>query len=761
MDDLEGLPDDVRGEIEGDDESRDEQLAAIGKALATKRTQAIDARKASGIEEVWMECEEAYVGIDNENRTEFKNAKWAKSSSLEGPLTREKSSSGEEVRSTLFLRMTSRYVDAGAAKLSEILLPIDDKAFSFSSTPVPDLVSIADDKFVERSNNPETAAAAQAEAKKRIEDAEDAAKKAEKRINDWLVECQARAHDSKSIFDQARIGVGVTKGPIPVSKRRRSVTTQEGMTTLAVVEEIKPVVQWVDPWKFYPDPACGENIHDGDHCFEYDFISPYRLRKLKKQPGFIASQIDKVLKEGPGKVFLEATNPNDIPDSKKHRFQIWYFTGALTRKDMEIAGADLEGVPEDAEDIYCIVTMVNDSVIRATVNPLDSGDLPYDAAPWQRRAGHWAGVGVGEQLRAPQRVLNGASRRMFDNAGKSAGSIIVVDRTQLIPADGSWTLVPDKLFYTAPNATMDDVRKAILTFQVPNVTKELMQIIDFAFKLAEESTSIPLITQGQTGKTTPETYGATQLQNSNANQLLRSIGTLRDDFVTEPRINRFYEWLLVDPDVPNNEKGDFSINARGSSSLVERAIQDETIERMGAIVENPIFGVNPKKWFEEYAKSKRLNPRIVQYTPQEQEEMDSQPPPAAPAVEAAKIRAESAERIAAGNQQVTAERIRVDTDRDTVYAQAENERARVESEGRREELIVRRELELLKYANQRQITLDQVKAQLAETAAKVQLQRDLAELSTSSDLHKHHNPQVMTPPAEPPGRADPGQAYQE
>jgi hypothetical protein len=34
-------------------------------------------------------------------------------------------------RSTVFLRLPSRYVDAGVTKLGEILLPADDKAFSF------------------------------------------------------------------------------------------------------------------------------------------------------------------------------------------------------------------------------------------------------------------------------------------------------------------------------------------------------------------------------------------------------------------------------------------------------------------------------------------------------------------------------------------------------------------------------------------------------------------------------------------------------
>ena len=48
-------------------------------------------------------------------------------------------------RSTVFLRLTSRYVDAGCAKLGEILLPAYDKAFSFSEMPAQELLSAKND----------------------------------------------------------------------------------------------------------------------------------------------------------------------------------------------------------------------------------------------------------------------------------------------------------------------------------------------------------------------------------------------------------------------------------------------------------------------------------------------------------------------------------------------------------------------------------------------------------------------------------------
>lgn len=126
------------------DAARAEMLDALGGIIASKRKEAIDARKSSGIEAVWLACEEAYLGIDDANRHEFAEAKWAKPTSMNGPVTSERSG-GDESRSTAFVRLTSRYVDAGAAKLAEILLPADDKAFSFGPTPIPDMVEAKDD----------------------------------------------------------------------------------------------------------------------------------------------------------------------------------------------------------------------------------------------------------------------------------------------------------------------------------------------------------------------------------------------------------------------------------------------------------------------------------------------------------------------------------------------------------------------------------------------------------------------------------------
>lgn len=832
MDVLEDLPEEVKDALAEHELSTAEKLAALGRTIAEKRDEAVKYRKASGIEDIWQKAEEAYLGIDDATRAGFAAAKWIKSPTLNGPVMTVSSRTNEgEVKSDAFVRLTSRYVDAGVAKLCEILLPVGEKAFSFSATPVPELISAVRDTRqlykdgipLERNALPGESAQLPGAtsippggsattppaappsapgtptvpltvkdlAEESIESANAAAKKAERRVYDWMTESQFPAEMRKVIFDSARIGTGVLKAPYPRKKVSRALSKTNGRTTLGIKTDFVPGYSWADVWNIYPDPACGENISNGDYCLEVDFFSKRQLRDLKGQPGYIGGAIDSVLKAGPSKSSAvgEEETKRIGTKVKDNRFPIWYYYGTLTREDMIAAGAI--GVGEGSpETVYAVVTLVNDTVIRATMNPAAvSGKFPYHAVPWQRRVGFWAGVGVGEQLEMPQRAINAATRTMFNNAGKSGGSVVVVDDEALIPVDGIWSITPDKIFRKAVGSISDDVRKAFAFFQVPNVTPQMLSIIEYCLRLAEESTSIPLVTQGQSGKTTPETFGATQLQNNNANQLLRSIGYAFDDYITEPVVEQSYEMLLLDDTVPDEEKGDWKIDAHGSIALIERAIQDQTIEQMGQFIANPIFEVHPGRWFAEYSKTKHLNPKNFQYTEAEKAKMASQPPPPPPAVQVAQIRSADA-RAKLQNDQWLAElsatlelegmqaegsvklhlakikervdemRIQRDIDRDTVYVQAETRRTQNEYDARMRELGVKRELAILEYANNRELSLEDVKAELAKETMRLQTQKELAGVSSAVELHKAGVKQVATPAVEPAGKAPPGTAFQ-
>jgi hypothetical protein len=858
---LSELPEDVAALLRPHVEAPQAVLDAIGVQLASKRDEAKTARSNSGIENTWMECEDAYVGIDAANRHEFAGAGWIKSMSRDGPVTTTQQPSSVETRSTVFLRLTSRYVDAGVAKLGEILLPADDKAFSFSEMPVPELLAAKDDtsQVVHEGlgNAPLTRPVTQGEAPppgaqqatpppppgqsqpmagpapggstlpappgatppaapapaggaapdamaamaaaaggpaagapapgapagppqvpltvrdlamERIELARKKAKAAETRIYEWMTETQYRAEIRKVIADAARIGVGVLKAPVPRAKRVMAITTPKGGgIDLQIKERIIPAACWVDPWNIFPDPACGENIHEGDYIFERDHMSARQVRGLKKLPGYIPGQIDRVLKEGPDKVNTDV-DPRDKSAKSRGRYTVWYFYGQLTREEMQAidmaAGrpAHDDNDADLASERYVIVTLINDSVVRANLNPLDSGSFPFHSMPWQRRGQHWAGVGVAEQMRTPQRVCNAALRALLNNAGKSAGSQLVVDQAAIRPMDGSWSITPDKIWAKTQDGPAD-IRAAMMAIEIPNVTQQLLEIITLGERFAEETTSIPLITQGQSGATTPDTFGAAQLQNNNANQLLRSIGYAFDDYITEPVVRQYYEWLLLDPDVPDSEKGEFQVDAHGSIALVERAIQDQSIAQMGQMAANPLYKVDPAKWAELFIKSKRLSPELLMYTEEEQQRMEQAPQPEAPAVTVAKINADAQLKLGVMKQT---------TDQQTVQhegqiaaaahmlevgqSQADQQKAHLDATLKAHELETRREIAMLDYANRQKISLDAAKAQLAKAAMQIGAEERLNAQNNAHDMRKHRNPQPK-PPVQAPGRAANGQAF--
>jgi hypothetical protein len=808
---LDDFPQDVLEEVrEGDTHvSKQQDLIrqAAAKALVAKKDNAVQWRSQSGIEQVWIKCEEAYLGIDDLNRAEFQGAQWSKPLTMTGALVRE--SNGKEtgeIRSTVYPRLTARYVDAAYAKLTEIILPPNDKAFSLEPTPVPDLINQKDseepvplgaivpgqpmDVQALRDPKPEEMAQAglqppaqatsplaapappasgqpgaagappapgspQAQqapgvpmqmkdiAEEIIANARKSSDKAEKRIYDWMVEGGYRAECRKAVFDAAKLGVGVVKGPYLTIQKTRAVTKEKGpdgkpVWRMEFKSQLVPAWKRVNPWDFYPDKSCGDDPKNGDGVFERVLYSQKQLLALIEEEHYFVDQIMEALAEGPTRRDFAAQNPSDTK-ADDNRFEGWLYQGLLDVEDFEVLQSHLEKdqrqQPDDpkAKFVYVDAAMVNDRVIKCVLQPLDSGDCRYHTFPWTRREGHWAGVGVAEQCFVPQKIVTAATRAMLDNAGKSAGVQIVMG-DGVYPSDGNWQMMRDKIWKMAGDV-LDDVRKAFNVFEIPNHQAAFMAVIEYAFRLAEESTNIPLITQGQSGDTTPDTLGGMQLQNNNANQLLRAVGYAFDDYVTEPTVIQCYELLILDPDIPDDEKGDFKINAKGSAALVERAIQNQLLAQQLSIAKDPAFGINPRKLYAEWMRSNLLDPTKVQYTKEEQAKLDSQPQPQPPQIEVAKIRADVDGKKLEADQNLRMQELQMEHDL------------------RMQEIQAKTQLAMLEYANSRQMTMEQVKTELATTAMKLKTQREMA-----AEDRTH---EVLKPPTEPAGRAQPGKSFQQ
>jgi hypothetical protein len=565
-------------------------------SLLAKRKEAIDGRAGSGIEQDWAEDEEHYQGIDDANRAyattsnviQAKN--WAERYSRENPTG---------TRSVIFLNITRPYVDAGSARVADMLLPTDDRSWAIKPTPIPRLSPAQ----MQMMGGPENA---QIAIEQSIEIAKEAAKAMQDEIDDCVNESNWHGEIRHVIEDSARIGSGCIKGPYPVKRSARMYQKTDGVSVMTQIDEIKPGSKRIACENLYPDPACGESIHNGSYIWEREDISGKQLLDLIKLPGYDKLAVMQALKEGP-KTAVVGSSTRPVAKSEE-QFELWIFYGTCDADDLGAVGVEMD---DETPKAAAMAVLVNDRLIKCTLNALDTGEFPYDVLAWQRCPGMPWGSGVGRHIRTVQRMLNGAARAMMDNAGLTASPQIIIGNG-VSPADGKTAITGGKL-WRADTDTLD-VRGAFHAFVPPSIQVEMMNIINFALKLAEDTTGMPAMLQGIRGDA-PETLGGMQLQDTRASGVLRRLAKRFDDYMTEPHIRRYYDWMMQHSD-REDIKGDFQIDVRASSALVERDAQQQFLLTLLTAAANPIYELDPAKLAAELLKGQRYDPKRIQYSPE-------------------------------------------------------------------------------------------------------------------------------------------------
>ena len=717
-----------------------ERLDAMARTLSDERSEDIRFRATSGIEQDWIEDEEHYDGIDDANRSEHSSA-WTTRPAGQA-VTKKKGN----LQSSIFLNITKPAVNIAAARVCNILMP----RVSLSPTPVPELIGLSKGEIPKPMLNqignqfagqPVQAADAAEQAVRQamevVKESEDKAAKAQKRVEDWFVEGRYYAQNRLMIKDAAKAGSGVLKGPVPEKVKR--VAFKDGK--LIVDEQNKPVTKRVDYWNFYPAADCGENIHDGSRTWEKDAITRKKLRELKGGD-YLDDQIDLVLSEGPMRAIAPTKQKQANVEAGKGPFEIWYRYGDLTKENMEAAGCTCE----EGETVPALLTMVNEHVIKVTLNPLDNGKFPYDVFAWpQKRKGMPWGTGISRAGRTPQRIVVAGVRAMMDNAGRSAGPQ-VVKGTQVQPNNGVNEIIPWKLWDYAEDGDLDDVKKAFAFIEVPMRQIEMANIINMGIKWMEESTNMPMLLQGQQGSA-PDLVGVVQILNANASEFLRDLGSSYDDDVSEPHGGRYYDWLLQYG--PDDEKGEFVLDTRGASVKVEQLLQDQELLKAMQMALNPVFKKDPAKFMDEYLISRHFDPKKFDYDDQEWQKIVANMQRGDPRTAIAQMRAQLEEKLMGMEQQFEAQ---------------ENER------DRQNKLVIASIDERLKstqLTSEERQTLATIKGTLAGKAIEINAQAKITRDNQLLDLHRHNEDTktkrradvIKKPAVEPAGRAPDGQAF--
>lgn len=705
----------------------EETLQIFGQSLAKKRDDWVRARMSAGIDRRMREDTDQYHSQDTATRQGT-----AMMDQVErGYPTAPGGSSQAPVRSTLFVGVTRQKTNAAEARLADIVLPTDDRNYSVGPTPNSDLAGAMGNQapmmdpttgqpMVSKATGEPMKISEVAQAVQKV--AHERAEAMENTIDDQLVECDYNAEVRKVIHDAAVFGTGVLKGPVVMNKTRKAWIKQDDTSgsafTLKIIEDLTPVSYRVDPRNVFPDPACGDNIHNGGGIFERVIDTPKQVRELVKQPGYDKAALSRILetKPQPSAAYQEQNRESNRDPAADEVYERWIYTGEIPR-DALIAAGVIEDTEDSQLDSYAAtVEFIGTEVIRAHLNPLEDGELPYDFFPWEKVVDSPWGYGIPYLMRAQQLVTNSAWRQMMDNAGAMSGPQVVLKPGSVQPANKRWEFTGRKVWWVTDDQA--DVNKVFAVHQIESRQEALGKILELSEKLSDQETSVPMITQGERGSA-PETVGGMQMLMNSANVVLRRLVKQFDDFITKPHIRRYYYYNMAYTE-DDAIKGDFCVDARGSAALLIRDIQNQAFAGLLQLAANPVYApmIDPKRLFEKALRAQHVDPADIMRTDAEiqkviEDAQKNQKPD--PRVEAAMVRAKADVARTEAQQQNSENELEL---RQKIAEQ--NHAAAIAR------LSIEREIAILTLANQQQVSIDQIKAQLADRVLADQTKKELA-----------------------------------
>ena len=610
-----------------------QEIERLHGMFTKMRDQWVQHRATSDVEKRWRRNAQLYFGERTESTGEFENTL------RNGPPAR-KAVDGN--RSRVVINIVRPKVDQAVARMCEILFPVDDRNWGIKPTPMPDLANMVNNnaQTVDPVTKKPTGMTAHEEAKIVMEAAKQAAEAMERSIDDSLTECKFNGESRKGVEDGVRLGSMVLYGPFPARQTSKAWLPQpDGTQAMQINESVVPASMRLDPWDCFFDPSCGNDHQRGRGFFFRRNVTRKELRQLVGLPGFDADCIREVLRQPPNRV--RVAEQRVLRETiKEDSYEMWTYHGEIEPDEMEMISSRTGDPLTDVS--FGVLVIVNDKIIGAMPSWVPDQTLPVDVWNWRKSDDSPFGYGLPDELEHQQRVVNAAWRQVMDNGRTSLGGQIVMKKGMVIPQNNSWEITPNKIWLAKDD--LADVRQAFSVFEFNSHLQELLSIAQAAMQFADMESGMPQIMGGEQGSA-PETVGGMVMLYNNANAVLRQRVKLYDDAVTRPHISRYYDWKMAndpDPDI----KGDFEVDARGSTALIERDIQNQALLNLANITNNPRYIPHLKEREELKAilKAFKVNPEELlkpeDQVAQEQQAQAEQGAPQDPRIAAAQIKAQ-------------------------------------------------------------------------------------------------------------------------
>jgi hypothetical protein len=512
-------------------------------------------------------------------------------------------------RSKAYPRLTRVKVISMLSRLMNLLFPVNEKNWGLAASPVPNL-SMEDMMTVLQQAQTGAQQAGGQLSDTAIEAAVRAfamerAKNLEREVEDQLAEVGGNrnldyvALCRKVLFSGILYGAGVLKGPFVRQQLQR--TWARGIAGAYVPQQMmayRPQLQFVPIWDYYPDMTA-KHMHQMDGQFQRMVLSKSQLRALADRPDFFGEEVQEYLSQNPKGNWKERTHETmlrtigtqsnvNVLSSTKYEVIIW--DGFVSAQDLRSAGIE---VPDEMTNdlVDASVWTLDNRVIKCLMSPWaelepDERVQMYHQFIFEEDDSSIIGNGLPNIMRDSQMNMAAATRMLMDNASVVCGPNLEINTALLRTDQDIKGIQPYKIWYREDDNMSTAQFPSVREVKFDSHIKELQGVVEMCQAFADAETFVNPATGGDMQKGPSEPFrtaaGASMIQGQAAlpfKDVVRNYDTFTMSVINSIVLfNKHFN--------PNREvQGDFTVIARGSSSLIAKEVRGMALDMLAQTVQ--------------------------------------------------------------------------------------------------------------------------------------------------------------------------------
>jgi len=495
-------------------------------------------------------------------------------------------------QSSAYPKITRTKVIGTVSRLMEMLFPQTEKNWGIAPSPLPDL-SIGDTQAVLdqlQAENPGTELTTEQIEAAVFDYAKEKSERMSMMMEDQLDEVEYITLARRIVFSAVLYSVGILKGPQVINKKSRTWTKDplNGQYKATEIEKYVPFYEVASVWDWYPDLSA-KSLKQMDGSFFRHVMSRNQVSELTKRPDFMAEVLRKWLAANPQGNYKELHwetelrtkgDRSNLTDLSGRKYELWEYWGMASGHELKACGVAVNEA-QLASEFEVNMWGIGDTIIKSKLNPYEARIRPHHVFIYEEDDINLLGNGLPQVMRDSQLAICEATRMLLDNASVVCGPILEINSNLLVPGQ-SLDIHAFKTFLREGQG-QDASARAVQQVTVDGHLVELKGIVDMFRDMADTETALPPSAMGDVtrgGSEALRTQGNLSMLLGAAALPIRDTVRNFDTFTTS-FISSLYQWNMEFND-DETIKGDYSVIARGSTSLIAKEVRSINLDQFAA-----------------------------------------------------------------------------------------------------------------------------------------------------------------------------------